>query len=129
VRLDTAALRAREARVAEKRGDGTRRGTFLRETALGHYEAVAAALEGRCRGVVDWETRAQALLGCEHVGRRLGRPTEGWVREALACVEKAKAAVAARRVESSQDADLDAEVEGWNLEATAEAVARAMAKI
>jgi hypothetical protein len=127
VRLDTAAIRAREARVAEKRlGDddiarGSGRLQQLRELALGHYEAVAAALEDRCRGVGDWETRAQALLGCEHVGKRLGVRTDGWVREALVCVEGAR-----RCVQSTRDGKVE---EGVDLEATADAVRRAMAKL
>lgn len=167
VRLDTAALRARGARISEKsrvnnnNNSNNAHATSLHEIALAHYEAIDAALKDWCHSPTDWDTRAQALLGCEHVARRLnGRrqtqtqtqihahTVEGWVKEALFCVQEAmklaeSSTTTSSREDAGADSDSDAEPgtkkkkmvmmvmmdEGLDLDATAEAVRRAIERI
>ena len=112
VRLDEADLQMKEARMLEKKGAGPD-ATMRQFTAFGTYQTIAMELNGQMWNVLDYNTRALALLGCGKMAGILGknpgtfRTSQGGILAPRAYLEQALDSCAkGREIQGSRQDDL-----------------------
>ena len=101
VKLDGANIKAREARMLERADANTTQVSALRREAIGQLHEVIDGLVGDCTNADDYDSLAQAYLGCSRlVGlhittpmrmefeQRRERTPEDYLRVALAAAER-----------------------------------------